>query len=79
MSVNRNKFNNNVNFAFLTKYYEEARTRMVKICNYVYRDHGTSVLKFFSTMEQDIIRNKSWDPETRDSVITTESMAGNIL
>ena len=54
--VNKNNLNENVNFTFPTKYYEEAHRRMVAIDTYLYRHHSASVLKFSFPMEQSRMR-----------------------
>ena len=58
------------------KYYNEDYNHMVGTLPYPYRYHGDSVLKFFSLLDKERIRCITWDPETRQPVLATESMAG---
>ena len=46
---------------------------MVEIGPYLFKDHGTSLLKFFSLLEQEITRNTTCDLYTEEPILSTES------
>ena len=53
VSVDSNTYSENINFAFFTKYYKESHNRMVRIGpSYLYKEHGYSILQFFSPLEK---------------------------
>ena len=47
-SMDSNTYNESTNFTFSTKYYKEADNRIVGIRPYLYREHGDSIIQFFS-------------------------------
>ena len=46
---------------------------------YLYKEHVYSVLQLFPPLENEIIRSTTWEPETGEVVLDSESMADKFL
>ena len=80
ISVNwQELFQQESKFHVPTKYDEEPQNMIISIGPYVFRYHRTSILQLFSPIKKGKLWNSTWDPETGEPVLHTESMEDNIL